>query len=135
MTAETETVSSGPAAAAFSGWLDAFNADPATLAAFISARTSLADSDARIAIQRRHAPASLVRVEGATSDSVTAVIEDRWAQRWRLQLTVGLKPPFPITALTPTPVWPPETAPAQPMPWPRLRAALETTLADYVAKG
>ncbi len=135
MGAQTETALSGPAAEAFSAWLDAFNADPATLEAFMSARMSAMDARASLGNQRRSGPATLVRAENVGSDAVTVVIEDRWGQRWRLQLSVDRSSPPAITALTPTPVWPPEISLPEPMSWPELEAAIDEKLAHDVAKG
>jgi D-alanyl-D-alanine carboxypeptidase len=135
MAEHTETGLSGPAGAAFSAWLDAFNADPATLKAFASERASVQNARAWVANQRRSGPAKLIRTEAVAGDSVTAVIEDRWGGRWRLQMTVDPAPPHAITALTPTPVWPPENGPPERMSWPQLREALEAKLARDVAKG
>ena len=132
---QTEAALSGPAAEAFSTWLDAFNADPATLQAFMSARMNGLDPRAAVGNQRRSGPARLIRAENVARDAVTVVIEDRWGQRWRLQLSVDGSSPPAITALNPTPVWPPEISLPERMSWPDLEAAIEAKLAHDVAKG
>ena len=135
MATHTETHLTGPAGAAFSAWLDAFNADPATLTAFASERASVPNAHAWIGNQRRSGPARLIRIEAVASESVTAVIEDRWGGRWRLQMNVDPAPPHAITALTQSPVWPPENDAPERMGWPELNHALEAKLAHDVAKG
>ena len=93
------------------------------------------DARAGVGNQRRSGPAKLIRAEAVASDAVTVVIEDRWGQRWRLQLNVDRSSPPAITALTPTPVWPPEIPVPERMSWPELEAALEAKLAHDAAKG
>jgi D-alanyl-D-alanine carboxypeptidase len=131
----SETRLSGPAGETLTAWLDAYNADPATLKAFMSVRASAVDAELWMGAQRRNAPAKLVRTEASASDAVTVVTENRWGARWRLQLSVDPAPPHAILALTPTPVWPPENAAPERMSWQQLKDALEAKLAHDVAKG
>lgn len=126
---------SGPAGETFLAWLDAFNADPATLRAFMAARMGAFDDRMALGNQRRSGPATLVRAEAVAPDSVTLVIEDRWGQRWRLQLGVDASSPPAITALVPTPIWPPEAATVERLSWTQLEETLAAKLAHDVAKG
>jgi D-alanyl-D-alanine carboxypeptidase len=129
----TATRLSGPAGAAFSAWLDAFNADRATLEAFIAQQASAPNARAWIGNQRRNGPLKLVHAEAATDDSVTVVTEDRWGGRWRLQVSVS--PERAITAIATTGVGQAEYPIPERMGWPQLRDTLEAKLAHDVAKG